>query len=154
MKLQLPAFLNENTLSKNQFIKRVVDTEVWNMLTNKVFSGIFETNTTSSITFSSFLLYRYRSFSRADNCFNLRINKLYKSFVVTLATLPAIVCMVIMMVNGSLGVGVAVAGTFSLVKFRSLPGTAKEIGAIFLAMGTGLATGIGYLGWRLCLQGL
>lgn len=70
-----------------------------------------------------------------------------KSFVITLATLPAVVCMVIMMVNGNLGVGVAVAGTFSLVRFRSVPGTAKEIGAIFLAMGTGLAAGMGYLGF-------
>lgn len=72
-----------------------------------------------------------------------------KSFVVTLATLPAVVCMIIMMVNGNLGVGVAVAGTFSLVRFRSIPGTAKEIGAIFIAMGTGLAAGMGYIGYAL-----
>lgn len=68
-----------------------------------------------------------------------------KSFVLTLATLPAVVCMVIMMVNGNIGAGVAVAGTFSLVRFRSVPGTAKEIGAIFLAMSAGLCTGMGYL---------
>src|SRR5699024_4072494 len=77
-----------------------------------------------------------------------------KIFVITLATLPAIVCMVIMMVNGSLGVAVAVAGTFSLVKFRSLPGTAKEIGAIFLAMGTGLAAGVGYRGCAAVFTGI
>ena len=53
---------------------------------------------------------------------------------------------IIMMVNGSVGTGVAVAGAFSLVRFRSVPGTAKEICAIFLAMGTGLITGMGYLG--------
>ena len=69
-----------------------------------------------------------------------------KSFVVTLAMLPAIVCVIIAMVNGSIGAGIAVAGTFSLVRFRSVPGTAKEICAIFLAMGTGLITGMGYLG--------
>lgn len=69
-----------------------------------------------------------------------------KSFVVTLAMLPAIISVVIMMVNGSIGTGVAVAGAFSLVRFRSVPGTAKEICAIFLAMGTGLITGMGYLG--------
>lgn len=69
-----------------------------------------------------------------------------KSFVVTLAMLPAIVCVIIAMVNGSIGAGIAVAGTFSLVRFRSVPGTAKEICAIFLAMATGLATGMGYLG--------
>lgn len=68
-----------------------------------------------------------------------------KSFVMTLAMLPAVVCMIIMMVNGNLGAGVAVAGAFSLVRFRSAPGTAKEIGAIFIAMGTGLVTGMGYL---------
>ena len=66
------------------------------------------------------------------------------SFLATLALLPAIVAVVIMMVNGNLGAGVAVAGAFSLVRFRSVPGTAKEIGAIFLAMATGLACGMGY----------
>ncbi len=72
-----------------------------------------------------------------------------KSFVVTLALLPTIVCTVIMMVNGNIGAGVAVAGTFSLVRFRSVPGTAKEIGAIFMAMGAGLVTGMGYLGYAI-----
>ncbi|MCM1283237.1 MAG: DUF4956 domain-containing protein [Muribaculaceae bacterium] len=72
-----------------------------------------------------------------------------KSFVVTLALLPAVVCMIIMMVNGNVGTGVAVAGAFSLVRFRSVPGTAREIGTIFLAMGAGLATGMGYLGYAL-----
>lgn len=67
-----------------------------------------------------------------------------KSFAVTLATLPAIVSVIIMMVSGSLGAGVAVAGTFSLVRFRSAAGTAKEIGAIFTAMAIGLACGMGY----------
>ena len=61
-------------------------------------------------------------------------NKYSKSFVVTLAVLPAIVCVVIMAVNGNIGAGVAVAGAFSLVRFRSAPGTAKEIAALFLAM--------------------
>lgn len=67
-----------------------------------------------------------------------------KGFVVTLATLPAVVAVIIMMVSGSLGAGVAVAGTFSLVRFRSTPGSAKEISAVFLAMATGLACGMGY----------
>lgn len=68
-----------------------------------------------------------------------------KSFVVTLALLPAIVQMVIMLVNGNLGTGVAVMGAFSLVRFRSVPGSAREICSIFLAMAVGLATGMGYL---------
>ena len=72
-----------------------------------------------------------------------------KTFVVTLALLPAIVCVIIMMVNGNVGTGVAVAGAFSLVRFRSAPGSAKEIGALFIAMGSGLVAGMGYLGYSL-----
>ena len=68
-----------------------------------------------------------------------------QSFAVTLAILPAVVQLVIMLVNGNLGAGVAVAGAFSLVRFRSAPGTAREIGALFLAMALGLATGMGYV---------
>ena len=67
-----------------------------------------------------------------------------RSFVMTLAALPAIVTVVIMMVGGNLGTGVAVAGTFSLVRFRSMPGTAKEICFVFLAMAVGLSCGMGY----------
>ena len=67
--------------------------------------------------------------------------------MVTLALLPAVVCVVIMMVNGNVGTGVAVAGTFSLVRFRSAPGTAREICAIFLAIAAGLIAGMGYLGY-------
>lgn len=69
-----------------------------------------------------------------------------KSFVATLALLPAIVQVIILMVNGNLGIGVAVAGTFSLVRFRSVPGNAREIGSVFLSMAVGLATGMGYIG--------
>ncbi len=68
-----------------------------------------------------------------------------QSFVVTLAIIPAVVQMVIMLVNGNIGAGVAVAGAFSLVRFRSAPGSAREIGMIFLAMAIGLATGMGYV---------
>lgn len=70
-----------------------------------------------------------------------------KSFVITIAMLPAVVCVVIMMVNGNVGTGVAVAGAFSLVRFRSAPGTAREIGMLFLAMSAGLIAGMGYLGY-------
>lgn len=71
---------------------------------------------------------------------------LHPSFAITLAILPAVVQLVIMLVNGNLGAGVAVAGAFGLVRFRSAPGTAREIGALFLAMALGLATGMGYIG--------
>lgn len=69
-----------------------------------------------------------------------------QSFTITVALLPLAVQMVIMLVNGNLGAGVAVAGAFSLVRFRSVPGSAREISAIFFAMTLGLATGMGYLG--------
>lgn len=70
-----------------------------------------------------------------------------ESFSITLALLPAAVCVVIMMVNGNVGTGVAVAGAFSLVRFRSAPGTGREISAIFIAMGAGLMAGMGYLAY-------
>ena len=64
----------------------------------------------------------------------------------TLALLPLIVQMVITLVNGNLGAGIAVMGVFNLVRFRSIPGSAKDIGTVFLAMAIGLATGMGYIG--------
>ena len=73
--------------------------------------------------------------------------KYTQSFVITLAVIPAAVCVVILMVNGNTGAGVAAAGAFSLVRFRSVPGTAKEIGAIFISMAADLTCGIGYVGY-------
>lgn len=116
-----------------------------------IFRGLFDTDMTAVISVGDFLLcigcalalglllsfsYMYRS-------------RYTKSFVVTLAVLPAVVCVVIMMVNGNVGAGVAVAGAFSLVRFRSVPGTAREISMLFLAMGAGLIAGMGYLGYAL-----
>lgn len=69
-----------------------------------------------------------------------------KSFLMAVLLIPAIVQIVIMLVNDNVGAGVAVMGAFSLVRFRSAPGSAKEIVSIFLAMATGLATAKGYLG--------
>jgi uncharacterized membrane protein YhiD involved in acid resistance len=73
-------------------------------------------------------------------------NTYAKGFVVTLALLPSIVQVVIMLVNGNLGAGVAVMGAFSLIRFRSVAGGGREIGSVFLAMAIGLATGMGYVG--------
>ena len=118
---------------------------------DQVFAGIFDSDLISVISVTDFLLcilisiiigilfsiaYTYRS-------------RYTKSFVMTLAMLPAIVCIVIMMVNGNVGTGVAVAGAFSLVRFRSVPGSAKEIAMIFLAMSAGLIAGMGYLGYAM-----
>lgn len=74
-------------------------------------------------------------------------SKSSKSFLITLALLPASVAMVIMLVNGNIGAGIAVAGAFSLVRFRSAQGSAKEICSIFIAMAGGLAFGMGYLAY-------
>ena len=116
---------------------------------DNLFRGLFDTDMTVVITPAEFLtclgvslgiglilaaLYQYHT-------------RYTRSFMVTLALLPAVVCVVIMMVNGNVGTGVAVAGTFSLVRFRSAPGTAREICAIFLAMAAGLIAGMGYLGY-------
>ena len=68
-----------------------------------------------------------------------------KSFVMSLALLPTLIAIVIFLVNGSLGAGVAVMGAFSLIRFRSAPGGAKELVSIFLAMTIGIAIGMGYL---------
>ncbi len=76
--------------------------------------------------------------------FGLKQNK-SKSFLVTIALLPIIVQVIIMLVNGSIGTGIAVMGAFSLVRFRSVPGSALDICGIFLAMAAGLASGTGYI---------
>lgn len=64
---------------------------------------------------------------------------------IALTYLPFLIHLVILLVNGNLGAGVAVAGAFSLVRFRSAPGSAKDIVTIFLAMTAGLACGMGYV---------
>ncbi len=68
------------------------------------------------------------------------------SWAQSLAILPPVVTLVIMMVNGNIGAGLAVAGTFALVRFRSAPGTAREITALFFTVAIGLACGMGYVG--------
>ena len=72
-------------------------------------------------------------------------SKYNKNFLVTLTLLPFIVQVIIIMVNGNLGTSVAILGAFSLVRFRSLPGTSKEILSVFFAMTIGLATGMGHI---------
>lgn len=76
------------------------------------------------------------------------------SFALTLTLLPMIVSVIILLVNGNIGTGVAVAGAFTLVRFRSVPGTAREIAAIFTEMALGLALGMGYVGVALILFAL
>ena len=69
-----------------------------------------------------------------------------KSFLTSLILLPMIVCTVIAMVNGNVGTGIAVMGAFSLIRFRSVPGKARDIVVIFLVMTAGLSCAGGYVG--------
>ena len=73
-------------------------------------------------------------------------NKYTSSWKISIALLPAVVSVVIMMVNGNLGAGLAVAGTFALTRFRSMPGSAKEVTGLFFAVSLGLICGMGYIG--------
>ena len=72
-------------------------------------------------------------------------NQFSKTLVITIAILPPIVCVLIMLVSGSIGAAVAVGGVFALTRFRSAQGSAKEITQIFLSMAVGLTTGLGYI---------
>lgn len=74
-----------------------------------------------------------------------------KNLATTLVLLPALVQTIIMLVNGNLGTGIAVMGAFSLVRFRSVAGTSKEICSIFFAMAVGLATGMGYISFAIVI---
>ncbi len=68
-----------------------------------------------------------------------------RGFAVALVLLPAVVASVVSVVNGNIGIGIAIGGAFGLVRFRSAPGTARDILAIFLSMAAGLICGAGYV---------
>lgn len=112
-----------------------------------VFKSIFDSSAATAISVGNFFI-----------CFAVALvlgvvlvvgytvrSRYTKSFAITLAVLPAVVSVVIMLVNGNIGAGVAVAGAFGLVRFRSAAGSAKEIVAIFIATCTGLLIGMGYI---------
>ena len=118
---------------------------------NSLFNGLFDSTAASVISVSDFLL--CVAIALVCGLILALVHKITSEgkstsgFLQTLAILPAVVCVIILLVNGNIGTGVAVAGAFSLVRFRSMPGTAREIGALFLAMGTGLIAGMGYLAY-------
>ena len=72
-------------------------------------------------------------------------NRTTKGYAICLALLPAVVEVVIMLVNGNIGAGLGVAGAFGLVRFRSAQGTARDIALLFFTVAIGLATGMGYV---------
>ena len=101
----------------------------------------------ANVTTGGFLLCSVASLVLGAACALIYMfrHKYSRNFVVTLALLPLVVQTVITLVNGNLGAGIAVMGVFNLVRFRSIPGSAKDIGSVFFAMAIGLATGMGYL---------
>ena len=109
---------------------------------NSIFS-----ETASSVELSSILLCSFISIilGVVIALTHKQTSKYNKNFLVTLSILPLLVQTIIIMVNGNLGTSVAIMGAFSLVRFRSLPGTSKEILSVFFAMTVGLATGMGHL---------
>ena len=116
-------------------------------------STIFQSILTSTLTPATFFICTAVSVVLGlliALCYMKTCKKHNAGYVTTIALLPAVVQIVIMLVNGNLGAGVAVAGAFSLVRFRSIPGTAREICMIFIALAAGLATGMGYLAFAVC----
>lgn len=116
---------------------------------NHFFAGLFDAATTAVIAPEKFLLCLGVSLAMGWVLMKMMMWRARSSasFAVTLATIPAAVCVVIMLVNGNVGTGVAVAGAFSLVRFRSAAGSGREICAIFIAMTVGLIAGMGYLAY-------
>ncbi|MBR3016565.1 MAG: DUF4956 domain-containing protein [Clostridia bacterium] len=118
------------------------------MLAN-LFKGIFDSASVSVISVDKFLLcVAVALVIGAGIAFSAsRRAQFTHSFLAALAALPALVCVTIMMVNGNIGAGVATAGAFSLVRFRSGTGSAKEISLVFFSMAAGLIAGMGYLAY-------
>ena len=116
---------------------------------DKLFSGIFDSASATVIPVDQFLLCLAVSLLIGGLiAFTAsRKSRFSHSFLTTLGALPVLSCVTIMMVNGNVGAGVATAGAFSLVRFRSASGSAKEIALIFLSMVAGLIAGMGYLAY-------
>ena len=108
---------------------------------------LLKTIITSSFTLGQFLLVLFSSIFLGFlvSLFYIYKNKHSKSLALALVLIPAIETMVILVVNGSLGAGIAVAGSFSLVRFRSIKGNAREMTCIFLSMTIGIVCGTGYI---------
>ena len=109
-----------------------------------LFSSIF----TSSFTLGQFLIAVLASMvlGFVVSIYYMFRNTYSKSFVPSLILIPAIECVVIIMINGNMGAGIAVAGSFALIRFRSARGSAKDLTAIFMAMAFGIICGTGYIG--------
>lgn len=109
-----------------------------------LFSSIF----TSTFTLGQFLIAVLASMMLGFvvSIYYMFMNTYSKSFVPSLILIPAIECVVIIMINGNMGAGIAVAGSFALIRFRSARSSAKDLTAIFMAMAIGIICGTGYIG--------
>lgn len=110
-------------------------------------NSIFSSTQTTSIEISSLIIASVASIVLG---FLIALTHKYtsrysKNFLITITLLPLLVEAVMLMVNGNLGTSVAIMGAFSLVRFRSIPGTSREILIVFFAMAVGLATGMGQI---------
>lgn len=76
---------------------------------------------------------------------HMKTSQTTKGFLTTLATLPLLVMAVMIMINGNLGTSIAILGAFSLIRFRSIQGRAKDLLSVFFAMMVGLACGMGHV---------
>ena len=121
-----------------------------------IFKSLFDSNNTNVIDVPVFLLCIGISLGLGlliACCAKYR-SGYSRNFFIALTVLPAIVCILIMMVNGNIGAGVAIAGAFALVRFRSSQGDAKQITLVFLTMAAGLVVGMGYWAYATVFTGI
>ena len=108
-----------------------------------LFGSIFSTSTT--VTEFLIALIASMAMGLIISFFYMYKNQHSKSFATALVIMPAAVTMVIMLVNGNIGAGLGVAGSFSLMKFRSAQANAKDLICVFLCVAVGLCCGMGYI---------
>ncbi len=115
--------------------------------------SIFQESVSSNISLASILICSVVSLilGLLISYAHKKTSRYSKNFLVTLSILPVLVQSVIIMVNGNLGTSVAILGAFGLVRFRSMPGTSKEILSVFFAMTIGLATGMGHIAFAIII---
>ena len=106
---------------------------------NSIINGTLSLSSVSICIISAIILGMIISFVY------MKTTKYSKNFAITIVMLPLLVGVVMMIVNGNLGTSIAILGAFGLVRFRSIPGTSKEIATVFWTMAVGLAIGMGQI---------
>lgn len=112
-----------------------------------MFESIFSTSTATGLTFqnAAICILSALIMGAIIAIVHMKTSKYTKNFVISIAVLPALVELAIMMVNGNLGTAVSIMGVFGLIRFRSIEGNSKEIISVFFAMVIGLAIGMGHI---------